>query len=237
MQLNEIIQTISYFDLPFEIRTMIMELVLTPGNIYISLENSRSPTAPKYGVQLLATCRQAYQEGHQLYYSRNSFHIPPCSFPTMQRLILAYQKHLAIMPQLEIDCSVKDLSSLKIHHVNSLVDKARSSAKDSRATRRSLKVLAASEMGKCAKEHWTAQANWLRDVLRGRPMLVCMRNPSNRTAMRDADEFWGLTLGFKSDNDGIKTEEAGKIEIEGLVTRLMMTLSSVGIAGVGKGRD
>lgn len=61
-------RTMGFFDMPREIRDEIYKHALTPGVIYI-------PTCPEgkateTGVQLLATCRQAYDEGFELYYGK-----------------------------------------------------------------------------------------------------------------------------------------------------------------------
>ncbi|CAF9938017.1 MAG: hypothetical protein HETSPECPRED_000742 [Heterodermia speciosa] len=78
---NESKQEIGFLTLPGEIRNQIMDLALVPGHIYISnemqaVDRERSPVSVP-GCQILATCRQLYQEGHISFYSRNMFHLAP----------------------------------------------------------------------------------------------------------------------------------------------------------------
>ena len=77
---------LSYFSLPGEIRNKIMDLVLVHGIVHpyrpVSESSTRIPDpkakiAPQSGIQLLATCRKAYEEGHALFYGSNTFHLPP----------------------------------------------------------------------------------------------------------------------------------------------------------------
>lgn len=100
-------QPVGYFSLPAEIRIMIMELVLTPGEVLLHatrpIKRNRKPfllrgtlrrvmnTVSKCsdkdskllrvlqppGFQLLATCKQACAEGHAVFYSSNVFYLPP----------------------------------------------------------------------------------------------------------------------------------------------------------------
>ena len=62
-----------------------MDLVLVQGDVYPYTPMPRvstcSPDATvnvesRPGIQLIATCRQVYQEGHALFYSSNTFHLP-----------------------------------------------------------------------------------------------------------------------------------------------------------------
>ncbi|CAD6590022.1 MAG: hypothetical protein ASARMPREDX12_004928 [Alectoria sarmentosa] len=100
-------QPVGYFSLPLEIRTMIMELVLVPGQVFIggykhikrdhkysllqgtlhrvvktvykhSGRDSKS-TRVRHppGFQLLATCKQACAEGHAVFYTSNVFFMAP----------------------------------------------------------------------------------------------------------------------------------------------------------------
>lgn len=68
---------LSYFSLPGEIRNKVIGYVLASGNIYpcrrVSETSRRGPDAmanvePGPGVQLMATCKQAYRKGHELFY-------------------------------------------------------------------------------------------------------------------------------------------------------------------------
>ena len=107
---------ITYFSLPRELRDKIMTYALQPGDIYLPSNSASKMT--NSGVQLLATCRQAYAEGYELYYRGNTFHLGPCSFTGMKQILEAYQpKHIAIMPRLMIECSIKDVSSEHIEEM------------------------------------------------------------------------------------------------------------------------
>ena len=80
----------SYFSLPAEIRNEITSLALTGDHVYLEAKPQarklrsddrkplNGPSAP--GVGLLATCRQAYEEGHVMFYTQNVFHLPVGSF-------------------------------------------------------------------------------------------------------------------------------------------------------------
>ena len=106
----------TYFSLPRELRDKIMTYALQPGDIYLPSNSASKMT--NSGVQLLATCRQAYAEGYELYYRGNTFHLGPCSFTGMKQILEAYQpKHIAIVPRLTIECSIKDVSSEHIEEM------------------------------------------------------------------------------------------------------------------------
>ena len=125
---------IGYLDLPREIRDQIMELALHPGEVHIDadpgslcdvidgdgyLNTSAEPADHEeqhhYGVQLLATCRQIYEEGHNIWYANNTFYLPPCPFKEMKRILCAYQrKHLRIIGRLVVGCTIDDVSEEKI---------------------------------------------------------------------------------------------------------------------------
>ena len=77
---------LSYFSLPGEVRNKIMDLVLVHGDVHpyrpISKVDTHEPDSAanvisQPGIQLIATCKQAYKEGHVLFYSSNTFHLPP----------------------------------------------------------------------------------------------------------------------------------------------------------------
>lgn len=124
---------IGYLDLPREIRDQIMESALHPGEVYIyanpgsfcdvidgkHLDNFADPVDQEeqhhYGVQLLATCRQIYEEGHKLWYGNNTFYLSACPFREMKRILSAYQrKHLSIMGRLVVSCRIDDVSEEEI---------------------------------------------------------------------------------------------------------------------------
>ena len=102
-----------YFALPRELRNLVMEFAFAPGDIYIRVKGDhiKKPRF-KYGVQLLATCRQAYAEGYPLYYGKNTFHLPSCDVDAMKEVLEAFQpKHLAIVKSLIVNCSFNDILS------------------------------------------------------------------------------------------------------------------------------
>lgn len=100
---------LSYFSLPGEVRNKIVDHVLAPGDIYPwgpALEMpTRSPDTPVNiehwpGIQLIATCKQAYLEGHELFYSSNTFHLPQTTtFRWADRL---QAKHKAMIKRISI---------------------------------------------------------------------------------------------------------------------------------------
>lgn len=102
---------IEYFSLSPEIRNMSMEIVLHPWDIYINPSGAAAvEPVPKYGIQLLVTCHQAYNEGSSLYYGGSTFHILPCSIEEIKGVLEAYQpKHLEIMNRVTVECGIHDL--------------------------------------------------------------------------------------------------------------------------------
>jgi len=82
-----VIQKGPLFRLPRELRNQITAYVLIPGIVYIkplrlpSCDASRhakeEPHSAVLGFGYLATCQQAYEEGHQMFYSQNTFFLPP----------------------------------------------------------------------------------------------------------------------------------------------------------------
>ena len=87
-----------YTSLPAEIRDFIMEHALVPGDVYPCSKPPPAKTSHKLlrtvfrvkiggvdhhvaarrppGFGLLVTCRRAYEDGHGMFYSRNTFHLP-----------------------------------------------------------------------------------------------------------------------------------------------------------------
>ena len=100
---------INYPLFPPEIRNRIMYFVLRPGNIHLGYS--------KNGIQLLATNRQNYENGHIMYYSDNMFHIPHS--PDYNRVLERYQsKHLKLVRRITLSYSILDLSdSLVTKHI------------------------------------------------------------------------------------------------------------------------
>lgn len=104
-----------FFSLPAELRNKIMDLVLVPGDVYLSLPPSMAPKLPMddpstrsqfhIGAQLLATNRQAYSEGRVKYYSMNRFHLPSLSLSDCQYILNRYQtKNLEMVRHVTLGC-------------------------------------------------------------------------------------------------------------------------------------
>lgn len=119
------VPAVGYFALPGEIRNKIMQLVLCPGDIYlrskptvhnhqISYTNDPANTAQSPpGIQLLATCRQAYNEGHALYYSGNVFHLPPGPLSATETILNNMQpESLSLIRRVNLTAGLLDLASL-----------------------------------------------------------------------------------------------------------------------------
>ncbi|KAG7002402.1 hypothetical protein G7Y79_00027g060940 [Physcia stellaris] len=106
---------IGFFSLPPELRNKIMDLVLVPGDVYLrlppftsrklSMENPSTRSQFRIGAQLLATNRQAYNEGRVKYYSMNRFHLPSLSLSDCQYILNRYQtKNLEMVRHVTLDC-------------------------------------------------------------------------------------------------------------------------------------
>ncbi len=75
--------------------------------------------AKRPGFQLLATCGQAYLEGHILFYSDNVFHIPPGPVNTL----LVWRKglqpqHRAMIKSVCLNLTIADLTPLALREVD-----------------------------------------------------------------------------------------------------------------------
>ena len=110
-----------------------MGLVLAPGHIYLRSGPTSSSTYDSYdrdpdravpappGIQLLATCKQAYQEGHMLYYSGNIFHLPPGPKEVTRAVLGRFQpKHLALIRHVSFRASSIDLTPALMAIVDSV---------------------------------------------------------------------------------------------------------------------
>ena len=116
---------LSYFSLPGEIRNRIMNLVLVPGDVYphtpVPNGTKRVPVSAanvqcRSGVQLIATCRQAYDEGHALFYSSNTFHLPATmTFEWSDRL---QPKHKGLIKRIGITVGPNELDASMISHID-----------------------------------------------------------------------------------------------------------------------
>ncbi len=95
-----------------------MDCVLILGDIYpcrsaLTTSTGSSNTMVKVesqpGIQLIATCRQAYHEGHRLFYSSNTFHLPPTmTFEWPDRLQV---NHKAMIKRISITIGLDELTS------------------------------------------------------------------------------------------------------------------------------
>ena len=116
---------LSYFSLPGEIRNKIMNLVLVPGDVYpytpVSKISTRTPVSganvhSRSGVQLIATCRQAYHEGHALFYTSNIFHLPAImTFEWADRL---QPKHRSLIKRIGITVGPNELDASIISQID-----------------------------------------------------------------------------------------------------------------------
>ena len=93
--------SIDYPSFPAEIRNKIMGFALRPSGGVIHPPYSRS------GVQLLATNRQQYEDGHVMYYSDNIFRIPR-SREELELLRNYQPKHLSLVRRVRLVCNILD---------------------------------------------------------------------------------------------------------------------------------
>ena len=121
---------LSYFSLPGEVRNQIIDLVLAPGEVYVrkpipdrvlipegvhackptvkDSTNNRPNAESQPGFQLMATCKQAYDECHSIFYSSNTFHLPAnMTFDWSDGL---QAKHKAMIKRIDIRISVEELT-------------------------------------------------------------------------------------------------------------------------------
>ena len=71
----------------------------------------------RLGVQLIATCKQAYAEGHGLFYSNNTFHLPPkMPFLWPEQL---QAKHKAMIKRISITIGLVELTPSMLNQVES----------------------------------------------------------------------------------------------------------------------
>ncbi|KAL8792672.1 MAG: hypothetical protein Q9195_004732 [Heterodermia aff. obscurata] len=115
--------SLPYLPLPPELRNKILSLALTGGHVYLRSssspqELSHKPTSVNsnfestLAVNLLATCRQAYNEGRMMFYSENVFHLPPGRWEEMSNVLTNIKpEHLALIKHIVIRLSLLDLRS------------------------------------------------------------------------------------------------------------------------------
>lgn len=116
---------LSYFSLPGEVRNKIMDYVLVHGDIQPYRPVSQTPAripettanVERPGIQLMATCKQAYLEGHTLFYSSNTFHLSPTvPFWWSDRL---QPKHKAMIKRISIQIGLVELTSAMLDEIKS----------------------------------------------------------------------------------------------------------------------
>ncbi|CAD6591110.1 MAG: hypothetical protein ASARMPREDX12_004925 [Alectoria sarmentosa] len=116
---------LSYFSLPGEVRNKILDYILVHGEIHpyrpVSETSARIPettaNVERPGIQLMATCKQAYLEGHTLFYSSNTFHLPPTMpFWWSDRLEL---KHKAMIKRISIQIGLVELTPAMLDEIKS----------------------------------------------------------------------------------------------------------------------
>ena len=109
---------VGFLSLPGEIRNKIMDYALVPGEIYLSTKcqpiDIHSKTKTRLfvpGCQLLATCKQAYLEGHESFYGLNNFHLAHGPlFVSMNYFASLNARHQDLIKHVTIDLSVVDLT-------------------------------------------------------------------------------------------------------------------------------
>lgn len=100
----------NYLSLPRELRDQIMQYALNPGEVCIPTRRKSPQDRPRFGVQVLATCHQAYEEGYGIWYGRNKFRLSTCSYAEMRTILDKYQKkHLAMIPEFVVEATIEDL--------------------------------------------------------------------------------------------------------------------------------
>ena len=112
---NELNRNIGFLSLPGEIRNKIMDSALVPGHIYLSrkMQPVDCKGLPVFtpGCQILATCKQLYQEGHISFYSRNMFYLAPgplsASWDYFGKL---NRRHQDLVCRVSIEMSLMDLT-------------------------------------------------------------------------------------------------------------------------------
>ena len=103
-----------------------MEYVLLGGDLHPCKPVLEAPTRSqdtaarvksRLGVQLIATCKQAYVEGHGLFYSSNTFDLPPkMPFLWPERL---QAKHKAMIKRISITIGLVELTPAMLTQVES----------------------------------------------------------------------------------------------------------------------
>ena len=112
---------LGYYSLPGEVRNKIMDEVLVQGDVHICTPDSESltNTDSQPGFQLTATCKQAYYEGHEIFYSSNTFHLPPTmTFDWSDKL---QPEHKAMIKRIGITLGLDELTPAMIIQIDKAV--------------------------------------------------------------------------------------------------------------------
>ena len=178
-------QKTGYLSLPLEIREMIMDLALNPGLVWIDLPSNRA-TVDRYGVQMLATCRQVYEEGFRVWYGKNIFRVPSCPFEVLKKLLGFYQhKHIKMIDSLEVYCSLGDIPEGVASSISKRVAKYYGRVSSTQYHIRSslLQNRLEEEYIDAMKQAWREKALWLREEVRkdGRMDLAQSQGSETRT--------------------------------------------------------
>ena len=98
---------LTFFSLPSEIRNSIMHFILVPGSILLRRPHDHYERASS--AQFLATCRQAYEEGHAIFYGLNTFYMVPGSLKhTLRYFEILRPEHRALIQTLGIEFTLED---------------------------------------------------------------------------------------------------------------------------------
>jgi hypothetical protein len=173
-----------------------MDYALHPGEVCIPTENPSPQDRPRYGVQMLATCRQVYEEGHEIWYGKNTFRLRSCTASEMRQILGAYQaKHLGMMPTLVIDFTLYDLP---LSHQNSLLDTMIATADHTTiatATRNEPYCFARDrfrdDWTEASKNEWFDKMDWLRsEIPKGHRMQISLDRSTYDKLWFDLEGTW-----------------------------------------------
>lgn len=126
---------VGFYSLPGEIRNEIMRLVLVPGEVHIRATREHGvkakihrvwdaveripkrcreiPTPPSLpGFQMLATCKAVYGQNHEMFYSSNTFFLPPGPFEqTLKHFFKNLQaEHVNMINRVGVTLGLQDLT-------------------------------------------------------------------------------------------------------------------------------
>ena len=138
---------LGFFSLPGEIRNTIMHLVLVPGEVHIRATKERGvkadihhlwwdavqrfpariperPVTPSLpGFQMLATCKLAYGQYHEMFYSSNTFFLPPGRLgETLQHFVINLQaEHVNMINRIGVTMGLEDLTPAVFKQVQDIM--------------------------------------------------------------------------------------------------------------------